>query len=187
MTAGPFLLALLALLLSPGPTNTLIALGGATRGFRRALPLIGAELGGYLSVIVPLALVGRPWLDAHPGAALAVRIAAATWILYLAVRLWRQPAAGGAGLVTFRRVFVTTVLNPKALVIALALLPATTPAGLVPWLALFTVSVLVVASIWIAAGALLGRATAGDLPPWVRRIAAGYLGLVATGLAASVV
>jgi len=185
LTPAAFLLALLALLLSPGPTNTLIALGGATRGFRRALPLIGAELAGYLAAVVPLALVGRPWLEAHPRLALAVRGAAALWILYLAVRLWRQPVAGGAGLVTFRRVFVTTLLNPKALVIGLALLPATTPAGLLPWLVIFAASVAAVAAVWIAAGALLGRASAGGLPPLVRRVAAGYLGVVAAGLAAS--
>jgi threonine/homoserine/homoserine lactone efflux protein len=187
VTPAAFLLAVLALLLSPGPTNTLIALGGATRGFRRSLPLIGAELSGYLAAIVPLALVGRPWLEAHPRLALAVRGLAALWILYLAVRLWHQPVAGAAGLITFRRVFVTTLLNPKALVIGLALLPATSAAGLVPWLLLFAAGVIAVASAWIAAGALVGRGSAGGLPPLVRRIAAGYLGVVAAGLAASTI
>jgi threonine/homoserine/homoserine lactone efflux protein len=187
MTPTVFALSLVALLVSPGPTNTLIALGGAARGFSRALPLIGAELSGYLLVITPLALFGRPLLEAHPALSGAVRIAAAVWVMALAVRLWARPGAGGdAGLVTFRRVFVTTLLNPKGLVIGLALLPATTPLGLLPWLALFSALVLVVAGGWIAAGAAVGRATAGRVPPLLRRGAAGYLGLVAVGLATSV-
>ena len=187
MTPTVFTLSLLALLVSPGPTNTLIALGGAARGFARALPLIGAELSGYLLVITPLALFGRPLLEAHPGLSTAVRILAAAWVMGLAIRLWARPSLGGhAGLVTFRQVFVTTLLNPKGLVIGLALLPATTPLGLLPWLALFAVTVLVVATGWIAAGALLGRTTAGQVPPLLRRGAAGYLGFVAVGLAASV-
>jgi threonine/homoserine/homoserine lactone efflux protein len=187
MTLTVFALSLLALLVSPGPTNTLIALGGATRGFVRALPLIGAELSGYLLVITPLALFGRPLIEAHPGLSTAVRIAAAIWVMWLALRLWKRPGIGDAGgLVTFRQVFVTTLLNPKALVIGLALLPATTPLGLLPWLSLFAVTVMVVASGWIAAGALLGRATAGQAPPLLRRGAAGYLGFVAVGLATSV-
>jgi threonine/homoserine/homoserine lactone efflux protein len=187
VTATVFLLTLTALLLSPGPTNTLIAIGGATRGFLRALPLIGAELGGYLLVITPLALAGRPLLEAHPELSTAVRVAAALWVMWLAFRLWVRPVEDGkAGPVTFRAVFVTTLLNPKGLVIGLALLPATTLGGLLPWLALFAATVLIVASGWIALGALLGRATAGRLPPLVRRGAAGYLGVVAVGLAASV-
>jgi threonine/homoserine/homoserine lactone efflux protein len=186
MSLTVFLLSLLALLLSPGPTNTLLAIGGATRGFRRALPLIGAEIAGYLLVITPLALAGRPLIEAHPQVSVAVQLAAAAWVLVLAVRLWADPGGrDGQGLVTFRRVFVTTLLNPKGLVIGLVLLPATTPAGLLPWLGLFVATVLVVASTWIAAGAVMGRATAGRLPPLLRRIAAGYLGFVAAGLAAS--
>jgi threonine/homoserine/homoserine lactone efflux protein len=186
MTPTIFLLSLLALLLSPGPTNTLIAIGGATRGLVRALPLIGAELAGYLLVITPLALFGRPFLEAHPELSTAVRMAAAAWVMTLAIRLWAIPgAAGQVGLVTFGRVFVTTLLNPKGLVIGLALLPATTPLGLLPWLGGFAAMVLIVATGWIALGALLGRATAGQVPPMVRRGAAGYLGFVAVGLAAS--
>jgi threonine/homoserine/homoserine lactone efflux protein len=186
VTPTVFLVSLFALLLSPGPTNTLIAIGGATRGFLRALPLIGAEIAGYLLVITPLALAGRPLLEAHPDLSTAVRLAAAAWVMFLAFKLWQKPRdADQVGLVTFRRVFVTTLLNPKGLVIGLALLPATTPLGLLPWLGLFVLTVLVVASSWIAAGAVLGRATAGQLPPLVRRGAAGYLGFVAVGLAAS--
>jgi threonine/homoserine/homoserine lactone efflux protein len=180
--------ALVALLLSPGPTNTLIAIGGATRGFWRALPLVWAAVAGYLAVIAPLALAGRPLLDAHPELATAVRILAAAWVMVLAVRLWSPSLQSGlAGFVTFRRVLVTTLLNPKALVIGLVLVPATTPLGLLPWLAGLAATIVAVAGLWLAGGALLGRATAGQLPPLLRRGTAGYLGFVAVGLAASAI
>ncbi len=48
MSLEELVLALLVLLLTPGPTNTLMALAGAERGWTRALRLIPAELAGYL-------------------------------------------------------------------------------------------------------------------------------------------
>nr|HML44513.1 lysine transporter LysE [Hyphomicrobium zavarzinii] len=42
-----FSLAVLAILGTPGPTNTLLAASGALVGWRRSLPLIGAEGEGF--------------------------------------------------------------------------------------------------------------------------------------------
>ncbi len=67
---------ILLLLLTPGPTNTLMALGGYSRGIVRALPLILGELCGYLAVIVPVAVLAAPYLAAHPGLSLAAKVAA---------------------------------------------------------------------------------------------------------------
>jgi threonine/homoserine/homoserine lactone efflux protein len=39
-TLLPFILAVLALLATPGPTNTLMAAAGAQRGLVRSLPLL---------------------------------------------------------------------------------------------------------------------------------------------------
>jgi len=40
-----FLFAVLGVLAMPGPTNSLLFVSGATRGFRVSVPLILAELG----------------------------------------------------------------------------------------------------------------------------------------------
>lgn len=178
MSLTLFALAVLALLVSPGPTNTLLFVSGAGAGLRPSLRLIPAELVGYLTVIIPLALFGRPYLAAHPQLEQAVAIAASLWVLYLAVSLWRASRVQDARAIGFRRVLVTTMLNPKALVIALVLLPPPGKAAdLVPPLSVFAVMVLFVAAGWIAAGAGIGRATGkGDL---LRRVAACYLLFVA--------
>ena len=47
---GQFAIAVLALLIAPGPTNTLMAVAGAGPA-RILLPLLVAELAGYVVVI----------------------------------------------------------------------------------------------------------------------------------------
>lgn len=158
-------LAVLALLATPGPTNTLLALAGAERGWRGALRLIPAELCGYLAAVVPLALVGARLAEAAPRLRLALTLGAATWLAWLAWSLWRDSdRMRRLAAVTARRVAVTTLLNPKALVFGLLLLPAPEPGRLLANLALFAVLVAGVASAWAALGAAL-RSRRPDRPP----------------------
>ena len=49
-----FLAAVLTLLGTPGPTNTLLATSGAVAGLRRSLALLVAELAGYLLAIATI-------------------------------------------------------------------------------------------------------------------------------------
>ncbi|HSF65235.1 MAG TPA: hypothetical protein VLA78_12650 [Paracoccaceae bacterium] len=175
MNLAEMTLAALVLLATPGPTNTLMALAGAGRGLRGALRLIPAELAAYLAVTVPLALAGAAMMAAVPGLRTGVTLAAAGWVAWLAAAMWRLPGPGQAtAAVTARRVFVTTLLNPKALVAGLVLLPGDDP-GL--RIAVLAVAVAGVAAAWGALGARLpGR------PVVLRRLAASWLGLLALGL-----
>lgn len=177
-----FLLAVLVLLLTPGPTNTLLAVSGASVGIRRSLPLIAGEISGYLVVILPLVLVAAPWLEQHPGIAMALRLCSAAWVLFLAFRLWTLPGnSTGNMAVTVPRVFVTTMLNPKALIIALVLMPA--DERILPFIVALSGLIVVVAMVWIISGYLLiGRASRSA--PWlVRRVAAGFLLVFSAGIA----
>ena len=153
MTTTELSLAVLALLLTPGPTNSLMLLAGAERGLAAALRLIPAELAGYLLTVVPLVLIGQRVLTAWPGLALAVALAAAVWVAVLAVRQWRLPALAAQASVSVRALFVTTALNPKALIFGLVLLPS--PDRLAGNLALFAASVVGVAALWAGLGAAL--------------------------------
>ena len=47
-----FVLTVVTILGTPGPTNTLLATAGAAAGVRRSLLLVPAELGGYLTSIL---------------------------------------------------------------------------------------------------------------------------------------
>lgn len=177
-------LAVLALLVTPGPTNTLLAIAGAERGWRDALHLIPAELCGYLAVVVPLALIGGQVAEAAPVLRMGLTLIAALWVAWLAWSLWREPAVvRGSVAVTARRVAITTFLNPKALVFGLLLLPAADTARLLANIGLFMALVVGAASAWAATGAAFrsGQPEAPQgLPPTWRRSAA----LLLAGLSA---
>jgi LysE type translocator len=123
--AATFFLGAVAVLATPGPTNTLLATSGAISGFRRSLPLLSGELGGYLLAIVVLVSLVGPIVAAMPAFGLALRIVVCLYLLYLAAMLWRQsglPIADARPIGPLR-VFVTTLLNPKAIIFAFTLLP----------------------------------------------------------------
>jgi len=181
-----FAIAVLALLGTPGPTNTLLATSGALVGTRRSLSLIGAEIAGYLLAILAIHALVAPLVAAYPPLGQALRIAAGLYLVSVAVALWRRPILGGGGerSIGMARVFVTTLLNPKAAIFALAILPMSAPgAGL--YLLGFAGLVAVAATSWILVGAGIGRLTAGGTPRGITRTSAIVLtcfaGLIAVG------
>lgn len=184
MTPIAFATAVAVLLLAPGPTNTLMGLAGAQGGPGRVLRLLPAELTGYLAAILPLAFLGAGVLDRWPVLAVGVKVAAAVWVMVLAVRLWRIPAAaqGGAEAVTWRRIWLTTLLNPKALVIGLVLLPAPGEALFVPYLMLFCAMVAGAALAWGCAGRMVQRGGGAGCMRMVQRAASVWLALVSVSL-----
>lgn len=180
MTMINLSLALLALLITPGPSNALLALAGAQRGLRAALHLIPTVLLCYLVVVVPLALFGAHLLHGLPILRPIVTGLAALWVARLALGLWTlpSPTAQSTPSVGTRQIAITTLLNPKALIFGLVLIPASAD----PWraLAIFAALVPLASVIWLALGAgLLSRAG-----PWLNRGAAVWLALLSLGLAA---
>ncbi|KAF1023054.1 MAG: hypothetical protein GAK30_00744 [Paracidovorax wautersii] len=178
MDTVAFGLAAAALLATPGPTNTLLAIASATRGVRRSWPLIVAELGGYLLVCAPLAVFSGTWLGNHPAVALALKLISAGWVLTLAIKLWNSPtqatADTGRG-PTFHNVLTTTLLNPKGLVFGLVLLPHDSLDGITGRLALLSLLIVVIASLWLCIGATLLRHANRRAPGLVQRAAATAL------------
>lgn len=176
MTMPELALALMMLLLTPGPTNTLVLLSGAERGFLKTLPLIPAELAAYLAVVLPLALAAEALSESLGILRPALAAVAGIWVLYLAWTMWRfTPERGQPQTVTARRLAVTTLLNPKGLVMGLVLLPA---AGVgVASVTLMTGCIAAVAALWAFFGCCLpGPDEGADLPPrLLRRAAAVWL------------
>jgi threonine/homoserine/homoserine lactone efflux protein len=160
-----FVAAVAALLATPGPTNTLLAASGAAVGVRRSLRLMAAEVSGYFLSITALMLALGGFVAAHPRVSIALKLVASVWLAWCAVQLWRRAGAAfrvDDAPISFRRVFVTTLLNPKGLVFAFVIFPRGGPWEIAPWLAGFAGLVLLVATGWIALGSALAR-SAGTL------------------------
>lgn len=153
-----FAITVLAILGTPGPTNTLLATAGANEGARLSLPLIPAEAAGYLIAITALGYALGPMVAASPVLGIALRLMVGLYLLWMAGKLWRGGRSGlGERVITPARVFVTTLLNPKAIIFALGVVPFG-KAPVLPYLAGFTAIVTMVALGWIGFGAVLGRA-----------------------------
>lgn len=183
-----FILGTLALLATPGPTNTLLAASGAALGVRRSLRLIPAELAGYGVSIGLLGALAVPLMARVPALVPGLKLAAAAFLVWSAASLWRTAGRSVAGALpppaTPARVFLTTLLNPKALVFALVLFPGLDPRLSGPVFAALVVSV---AAGWILIGHGLGRTL--RTPGRVNRLTAVLLAafaLVVTGSALGV-
>ncbi len=178
ISATAFASAIVILLAVPGPTNSLLFLSGAERGFRPSLKLLFGEAAGYLSVIIPLATAAAPFFESHPVAAAALKLAAAAWIAFLAIKLWRRPtSARGTSSVSVKGIFITTLLNPKALVIGLTTMPSGSLSEILPWIGFFLFMLTAIACCWIAAGALAVQAASSrfDATRVLSRVAAALL------------
>lgn len=166
-----FIVAVLSLLATPGPTNTLLATSGATAGVQRSLVLLAGELGGYLISIAVLRIVLGPVISAQPVVGIALKIAVAAYLAWIAVTLWRRSASlTGEGAVSLRAVFVTTLLNPKALVFAFGIIPAEHEM-LWAYVAAFAVTVPVVGFAWVVIGSVIGAASGEKHAGLVRKVA----------------
>ncbi|MDO8605646.1 MAG: LysE family translocator [Phaeospirillum sp.] len=189
MDPTTFVLAVLALLATPGPTNTLLAASGASVGVIRSLKLVPAEIGGYLTAITLLIAVIGPLVAAHAVIAVGLKLAASLWLICCALRLWRNVDEEiGRSETSIRHVFITTLVNPKALIFALVIFPQGTPIETAPWLAGFSGLVVIVAIGWICFGAALAHSI-GRLatPRRIRRAAALGLTAFATVLAGAAI
>ncbi|MBL8570675.1 MAG: lysine transporter LysE [Phreatobacter sp.] len=181
-----FALAVLALLGTPGPTNTLLATSGALVGAMRSLPLIGAEIAGYLLAILTIHVVLAPTIAAYPAFGQVLRLVAGLYLVLVAIALWRRPVLADAEAqgIGPARVFVTTLLNPKAAIFALVVLPLS-EADALAYLLAFSGLVVVVATAWILVGAGIGRLAAGRAQHGISRVAAVVLacfaGLIVAG------
>ncbi|WP_213071915.1 LysE family translocator [Acinetobacter lactucae] len=161
MVSFMFIGLVVTILLTPGPTNTLLASAGIQAGVKQSLKLIPAEVMGYLIAITSWGILLEsvshfiPWLPA------LLKLISATFILYLAFKLWITSIHDiklDNPLITPRALFVATLLNPKALLFASAIFPHAA------WevfhvyfvhIAIFLSLITPIAFLWIAFGTVL--------------------------------
>ncbi len=183
-----FVLAAALLLLTPGPTNTLLAAAGAILGARRAVPLIAAELLGYGAAIIVLEAFVAPAVESRAWLRPLLRIACALYLAYTAWRIWTAPPADSQGAITWRRVFLATLSNPKALIFVFVILPPPS-VGLVelvqPHLMILFALMALAGSGWVALGAAVRAGTRGRGALTIRRTSSVVVALFSALLLAS--
>ena len=175
--------------LTPGPNMGYLVALVMARGLRAGLFAVAGVMIG-LAMIGVLAISGLATLvDQVPAVAIGLRYGGAAFLLYLAYDAWRDPspqqaAEGGRN---FRQGLITNLLNPKAALFYLTVLPPFGEAagmadrvGLVIHVGVYVaIATLVHLAIVIAAAALHRVALTPGNERVMRRIAAGLLVLVA--------
>ncbi|HRQ81753.1 MAG TPA: LysE family transporter, partial [Azospirillaceae bacterium] len=153
-----FLTAVMLVLLTPGPTNTLLAAAGAAGGAKAGWRLPLMEAAAYLVSVSLLGWGIGPVAEAVPALKTALRLAAGLYLAYVAFTLWRSGVAtlGERRAVGPAQVFTATLLNPKCLIFAFGLVPMDHPAAAL-YLAAFAGCVLTAGTGWLLLGAALRR------------------------------
>ena len=190
LTPGPNMMYLVSRSISQGRGAGLISLGGTAAGFLIYMTM--ANLG------LAMVFVLVPWLF------MVFKAAGAAYLAYLA---WQALKPGGRGVFEthtlerdsaarlFRMGLITNLLNPKAAIMYLALIPQfidparghTTAQGFALGAVQITVSMVVNATIVIAAGSIASLiARRPSWATWQRRITGTLLGAVAVMLAREV-
>ncbi len=149
------------ILLTPGPTNTLLASSGIQVGLRKSLLLIPAEAIGYIIAISVWGILIGKVSATLPLLPVFLKLLSAGYILFLALKLWRtadQEVILNQPTIRPRELLCATLLNPKALLFASAIFPATAWKSQDIYFAhmsTFVALILPIALFWIAVGAVL--------------------------------
>ncbi len=116
------------ILLTPGPTNTLLASSGVQDGFRKSAKLIPAEVLGYIISISAWGMLIGKVSATLPFLPPILKLLSACYIIFLAIKLWHtanQQFELDQPTIRPRELFCATLLNPKALLFASAIFPVT--------------------------------------------------------------
>lgn len=191
-----FTLAAIAIELTPGPNMVWLALVALTEGRRAGLAAV-AGVGTGLALIGALVAFGLGALVASsPVAYQVLRFAGIGYLLWLACEAWRSTGQGTADHSDFKASFgrhylrgvITNVLNPKAFLFYVTILPAFLPTSAAPSATAILCAIFVVVATAIHAGIVLAANAARDIlhtdahMKTVGRISAGVLVVLAVWL-----
>jgi threonine/homoserine/homoserine lactone efflux protein len=125
-----FILTSLVVEMTPGPNMTYLAVLGASRGRIAGFSAVLGVASGLALVGIAVGLGAGSLILDYPLAYETLRWAGALYLCWLAYDSWkegRQPldatAADSSAFIHFRRGFVTNILNPKAVLFFIAVVP----------------------------------------------------------------
>ncbi|OJF95907.1 lysine transporter LysE [Pararhizobium antarcticum] len=150
-TVLPFSIAAVLIEITPGPNMTWLAVVSAVEGRRRGFVAVAGVALGLALIGIAGALGAAALIDGSRVLYEALRWAGVLFLFYLAIEGWLaasrpETAAAGTASGYFLRGLLTNVLNPKALLFYVAVLPgfvAPGPDVVVQTLALTAVYVLI--------------------------------------------
>lgn len=161
MISWLFIGLVVTILLTPGPTNTLLASSGIQVGVRQSLRLIPAESIGYLISITVWGMIVGTVSSQFPIIPILLKLLSALYIIFLAIKLWKTAdieASYNQPTIRARELFCATLLNPKALLFASAIFPTTawlTMQAYLLHMGLFLLLIVPIALFWTFIGSIL--------------------------------
>lgn len=164
-----FLVLVVSILIVPGPSNALLASSGVQAGLWRTLLLIPVQLMGFWYGMGIWGLFLNFVDDIWPSLPLLLKIGSAAYMGWVAFKLWRTSSIilqKDKKPITVSRLFFITLINPKPLLLAVAVLPDWTWDSVHNYLLVmlaFACILLPVSSLWV----LFGRAMAYNQLGWV--------------------
>ena len=162
-----FVLAMIAVLMIPGPTNALLASSAHQQGIAKTSMLIPAELFGYAYAISLWALLIHLSAPIWPYFIDILHILSAGYVFWMAFHLWKQShlEQHSQKHPTIRpaQLFKKKKKNPKALLFAAGIFPVETwnnPTNVAVVYVLFSLVLLPTALFWMSFGrVILARET----------------------------
>ncbi len=156
----------LVMAFTPGPNNIMLTASGVNFGFVRSLPhVFGIEVG-FVALLAACGLGLGLLFTTYPAAQVVLKVAGATYLLWLA---WKVATAAGTGEagpapkpITFLQAFVFQWVNPKGVVaslgaVALFMRPDSVQSDLPVMLLVFALTTIFSAMTWAAFGAALSN------------------------------
>ncbi|AJB49791.1 MULTISPECIES: LysE family translocator [Acinetobacter calcoaceticus/baumannii complex] len=157
-----FVLAMLAVLLIPGPTNALLATAAHSQGLSKTFWLIPMQWLGYAYGISFWAVFIHLAAPVWPALLLILHITSVLYVFWMAFRLWKtthlQQFSQNHRNIRPRQLFFSTLKNPKSLLFAAGIFPAeawNSPENFLMVFAAFTLTLIPAASFWMIFGRAL--------------------------------
>lgn len=154
-----FVLAMMAVLMTPGPSNALLASSAHQQGMVKTIVLVPAELMGYFYAINIWALIIHLSAPVWPNLIHILHFLSIVYVLWLAFHLWKsahlQQHNQKHPSIQPRELFLTSLKNPKAILFAAGIFPLETwnsPLNFVMVFAVFALVLLPVALFWMSFG-----------------------------------
>lgn len=118
---------------TPGPNNLMVMASAANFGYARTVPHIAGITTGFPLMVVGVGLGLAPLFERYPAAHVALKIAGAAYLLYLAWRIANAGSVRGgnsrARPIRFYEAALFQLINPKAWVMAVGAIATYTTVG----------------------------------------------------------